>query len=271
MFWVLHADSPQQDQRYVYAEFREQLTRDEAGWYEAGLLQKGNHPTLPTNKQGSLCRQQNLQRKLQRFELDEAYGATIEEQKSEGVVEPGNKQAKGVEFYIPHKPVVKEGAETTKLKLRIVYNASAKSHTEVDTEGVSLNDCLNPGPALQNNMWNVLVRSRAHPIAVNGDIKQEFLQVRVRVVFGLTSSSFLLGGVIEHHLAAGNLESHAKLPRLTGSVREFCPLVSLAYDARFRVDYFESIFRNSVTGVAWCYTISMAHISYIGFEVRVWG
>ncbi len=45
------------------------------------------------------------------------------------------------------------------------------------------------------------------------------------------------------------------------------------YDARFRVGYFESIFRNSVTDVAWCYTISMAHISYIGlgFGVRVWG
>ena len=46
---------------------------------------------------------------------------------------------------------------------------------------------------------------------------------------------------------------------------------TLSYDARFRVGYFESIFRNSVTGVAWCYTISMAHISYIGFGVRVWG
>ena len=215
------ADSPQQDQREVYAEFREQLTRDEAGWYETGLPWKGNHPTLPTNEQGSLCRLRNLKRKLQRSELDEAYGAKIEEQKSEGVVELANEQAKGVEFYIPHKPVVKEGAETT--KLRIVYDASAKSHTE----GVSLNDCLNPGPALQNNMWNVLVRSRAHPVAVNGDIKQAFLQVRVRekdrdalrfhwqqgtqgeleilrftrVVFGLTSSPFLLGGVIEHHLA----------------------------------------------------------------------
>ena len=33
--------------------------------------------------------------------------------------------------------------------------------------------------------------------------------------------------------------------------------------------YFESIFHNSVTGAAGCYTISMAHISYIGFGVRV--
>ena len=78
--------------------------------------------------------------------MDEAYGEKIEEQRSEGVVEPANHHAKGVEFYIPHKPVVKERAETT--KLRIVYDASAKAQADA----VSLNDCVNPGPVLQNNM-----------------------------------------------------------------------------------------------------------------------
>ena len=152
--------------------------------------------------------------------MDEAYGEKIEEQRSEGVVEPANHRAKGVEFCIPHKPVVKERAETT--KLRIVYDASAKAQVDA----VSLNDCLNPGPVLQNNMWNILVRSRVHPVAVNRDLKKSFLEERVkeedmdalrfhcqpggsaeletlrftRVMFGLTSSPFLLGGVIEHHL-----------------------------------------------------------------------
>jgi hypothetical protein len=51
-----------------------------------------------------------------------------------------NDQAKGVEFYIPLKPVVKENAETT--KLRKVYDASAKAHADT----VSFYDCLNPGP-----------------------------------------------------------------------------------------------------------------------------
>ena len=41
----------------VYKEFREQLTRDpEKGWYETGLPWKGDHPPLPTNKEGSLRR-----------------------------------------------------------------------------------------------------------------------------------------------------------------------------------------------------------------------
>jgi hypothetical protein len=168
--------------------------------------------------------------------MDEAYAVKIEEQKAEGVVEPANSRVKGVEFYIPHKPIVKENAETT--KLRIVYDASGKAHAD----DVSLNDCLNPGPVLQNKMWNVLVRSRAHPVVVNEDLKKAFLQVRVkeedrdalrfhwqpgenseletlrftRVMFGLTSSPFLLGGVIEQHL--DNRES--RMPEAVAELRK---------------------------------------------------
>ena len=48
------ADSPAGDQLEVYKEFREQLTRNpEKGWFETGLPWKGDHPPLPTNKDGS--------------------------------------------------------------------------------------------------------------------------------------------------------------------------------------------------------------------------
>ena len=57
-----------------------------------------------------------------------------------------------------------------------MYDASAKAHTDA----VSLNDCSNLGPVLQNNTWNILIRSRMHPVAVNRDLKKGFLQVRVR-------------------------------------------------------------------------------------------
>ena len=58
-------------------------------------------------------------------------------------------------FYLPHRPVIRESTETT--KLRIVYDASSKQ-TESFT---SQNDCLG---SLQNSMWNFLVRSRFKPI-----------------------------------------------------------------------------------------------------------
>ena len=72
------------------------------------------------------------------------------------------------EFYIPHKPVVRESAETT--KLRVVYDAPARAHSGAP----SLTECLNPGPPLQNQLWSVLVRTRFHPVAIAGDTNRPF-------------------------------------------------------------------------------------------------
>lgn len=80
----------------------------------------------------------------------------------------------GEEFYIPHKAVEREAAEST--KLRIVYEASVW----VSEKTPSLNECLHAGPPLQNKLWALLVRARFHPVILTGDIKQAFLQVRIR-------------------------------------------------------------------------------------------
>ena len=108
--------------------------------------------------------------------------------------------------------------------MRIVYDASARA----TPESPSLNECLYPGPPLQNKLWDILVRQRAYPIAVTADIQKAFLQIRIRecerdalrfhwrksehgklellrftrALFGLAPSPFLLGGVIEAHLDA---------------------------------------------------------------------
>ena len=149
------------------------------------------------------------------------YDAVIREQLEEGVVERAPTEATGKEFYLPHRAVVRENAETT--KLRVVYDASARAHSGAP----SLNECLHAGPPLQNKLWSHLTRSRFHPVAVAGDIRKAFLQVRIRqaerdalrfhwivdiqsreeetlrftrVLFGLSPSPFLLNGVIQQHL-----------------------------------------------------------------------
>ena len=107
--------------------------------------------------------------------------------------------------------------------MRIVYDASARE----TRDSPSLNDCLYPGPPLQNKLWDVLLHQRGYPVVISGDIQKAFLQVRVRenerdalrfhwrceedsqletlrftrVLFGLASSPFLLAGVIEQHLS----------------------------------------------------------------------
>ena len=41
------ADSASGDQHEVYSEFKEQLKRDEEGWYETGLLHVEREPPIP--------------------------------------------------------------------------------------------------------------------------------------------------------------------------------------------------------------------------------
>ena len=208
------ADSPAGDQLEVYQEFKEQLTRSPEGWYETGLPWKGNHPELPTNKTGSIRRLQQLVKKLERDNNYTAYDNVIQEQIEQGVVEVAPAVVVGNEFYLPHKAVIRQQAESS--KLRVVYDASAKERGDQP----SLNDCL------QNLLWTVLVRNRIHPVAITGHLQKAFLQVRIReaerdalrfhwkppgqsnievyrftrALFGLTSSPFLLCGVINQHL-----------------------------------------------------------------------
>ena len=117
-----------------------------------------------------------------------------------------------------------------------MYDASAHAHNDAP----SLNDCLQAGPPLQNQLWSVLTRNRFHSGAVTGDIRKAFLQIKIRqaerdslrfhwikdvhsseveilrftrVVVGLAPSPFLLIGVIQQHLDLWR-------PRLPESVSE---------------------------------------------------
>lgn len=70
----------------------------------------------------------------------EKYDAIIQDQLTQGIVERVEGEANAKEFYIPHKPVVRETAEST--KFHIVYDATARA---CDKEP-SLNDCIEGQP-----------------------------------------------------------------------------------------------------------------------------
>ena len=215
-------DRPDGDQQSVYDDFKEQLRRSDEGWYETGLIWKHGHDLLPNNKQGSLRRLESLLKKLQKEpNLLDQYDEVIQDQLAKGIVERVSSDPVGREFYIPQKPVVRESAEST--KLRIVFDASARSNER----SPSLNEDLETGPPLQNLLWDILVRNRLKPVALTGDLKQAFLQVRIRLedrdalrfhwikdkktsnvevlrftraLFGMAHSPFLLGGTLHQHL-----------------------------------------------------------------------
>ena len=121
---------------------------------------------------------------------------------------------------MPHKAVVRETAQTT--KVRIVYDTSAT----ISSKNVSLNECLETGPPLQNLIWGILTRSRFRSILLWGDIEKVFLQIVIwepekdvlrfhwvdslesknieilrftRLVFSLTQSPFILEGTLKKH------------------------------------------------------------------------
>lgn len=115
-------------------------------WQLGWQPEEVNHPTLSTNEAWSKRRLEQLIRKLQRYGQYKEYDSIIQEQLQEGVVEPAPEVATGIEFYIPHKALTRENAEST--KLRIVYDSSAREKENQP----SLNDCLNPGPPLTNRL-----------------------------------------------------------------------------------------------------------------------
>lgn len=99
-----------------------------------------------------------------------AYHNIMLEQEKRAIIEPvPTNQLHRSCHYVPHFGVFKESPTTP---LRVVYDCSCKT-----PEGVSLNDCLDIGPPLQNDMLHILLRFRLHNIAISADIEKAFHQV----------------------------------------------------------------------------------------------
>lgn len=80
-------------------------------------------------------------------------------------------------YFMPHHAVIKGESLTT--KLRVVFDASAKTRT-----GISLNDALMTGPALQDDLFSLVTRFRSHSyvlifLCTKADIEKMFRQVRM--------------------------------------------------------------------------------------------
>ena len=161
------------------------------------------------------------------------YNDILLEQKNMGIIEEVQDEDEDtLKHYLPHHCVVKPDKTTT--KLRLVYDASAKS----SKNACSLNDCLYRGPVLLPELGGMLLRFRVFPIAVCSDVEKAFLQIGLhekdrdvtrflwvkditkplskhnlvvyrfcRVPFGVVSSPFLLAATLRHHLTESKVPS----------------------------------------------------------------
>ena len=247
--------------------------------YSTKLPWKEAHKPLPTNYGVSVARLKGQLSKLKKSpEVLQEYDNIIKDQLERGIVEKvvGLDNSSNV-HYLPHHAVIREEAETT--KLRIVYDASCREKHN----GTSLNDCLHVGPSLNPLLFDLLVSWRHHQIALVADIEKAFLNIEVhpddrnclrflwvndvssqspsietyrfnRVVFGVNSSPFLLNAVLRHHI-----DKYAEVdPQFVSHVRN-----------EFYVDDLASGAKNVTAAVELYYKVKN-RMAEGGFHLRKW-
>ena len=142
------------------------------GRYEVAIPWIDDEPPLYCNRKSAEDRLYSLERHLKRRpDVAEKYCQVLEANVNKGYIrklEPGEVDD-GPSWYLPHFPVVREDKETT--KVRIVYDSAARYG------GISLNDTMLPGPKLQQDIFDVLLRFRRNPVALVADLTEMFSQV----------------------------------------------------------------------------------------------
>ena len=137
-------------------------------------------------------------------------------------------------YYLPHRPVL---TPTKNTKIRPVFDATARVSGKP-----SLNDVLDKGPSLVELIPDIMDRFRLFPIGLSADIEKAFLQLSIspqhrdflrffhplgngkeiiyrhcRVVFGVSSSPFLLGASLHHLFEQSSLECSGVISKLKHS------------------------------------------------------
>ena len=209
------------------------------GRYAVTLPWRPGKAELPNNFGLTIGRLRSALRRLRKDEhLMEEYDKTMKEQIESGILERVHRplQADGPRvYYIPHQPVFKSNSSTT--KMRIVFDVSSGRP--------SLNSLLFRGKVYAGKddkaIAAILLRARFMPNLICMDLARAFLQVILqkqdrdvtrimwpwkplfqdepliyrftRVTFGLGPAPFLLGAVVERHLANSNSPWAPKLIR----------------------------------------------------------
>lgn len=187
--------------------------------YETKLLWESNSDELDSNFENAKRRFENLRDKLSKnSEICQEYKSIIQEQQKGGIVENSISSACDSSYFMPHRAVIRPDKETS--RVRIVFDASSKKENSK-----SLNDLLVPGPNLNPNLLDLILKFRKYEIAFSADIEKAFLMIGIakedrkylkflwfhdndsfkimnmtRLPFGVTTSPFILAATIKYHI-----------------------------------------------------------------------
>ncbi|XP_065889723.1 uncharacterized protein [Dysidea avara] len=206
------------------------ITCEENGSYVVKFPWKEDHAPLPSNYEVCKRRTRSLVRRLASTpELMITYDQIIKDQERRGFVEKVNSTSIIPAHYIPHHHVRKDSVTTP---IRVVYDCSC----QMSNNHSSLNDCLEVGPSLVNDLCSILLRFRVHKFGFTTDIENAFLHVKLQeddrdftrffwlstpenpesefdvyrfkvVLFGSASSPFMLNATHRLHLSNQNSET----------------------------------------------------------------
>ena len=141
--------------------------------FKLALLWKPDRPPLPNNYTMAMRRLESVERRLQKDpNLAQGYGKAIGAYVEKGFARKltDTERAESTEeWLLPHHPVL----SPHKPLPRVVFDSAAVH------DGVCLNDCLEAGPSLHNDLPGILMRFRERPVALAGDVSDMFCHVRL--------------------------------------------------------------------------------------------
>lgn len=156
--------------------YRQTTTRDSLGRYIVSLPFKDTPSKLGDSLQASMRRYLSLERKLLlQPEMRQEYDKVIKDYLEKGYLNPcsRNINESSLQYVIPHHGIVRKDKSTT--KLRVVLDGSMKS-----SSGLALNDILQVGPNLQNDLFRIILNFRLFNVAISADIRQMYLRILVK-------------------------------------------------------------------------------------------
>jgi len=106
-------------------------------------------------------------------ELKVQYHNFMKEYEELGHMEPVKSQeGKQTCYFLPYHPVFKERVTTT--KTRVVFDGNAKT-----SNGLSINEILQVGPNVQQDLFSIVLRFRTHQVCFTADIAKMYRQIKL--------------------------------------------------------------------------------------------
>ncbi|XP_062698761.1 uncharacterized protein LOC134284192 [Aedes albopictus] len=265
---VRHQDILESDAETRARKIMEATTRRIGNRFETGLVWKTDIVEFPDSFPMALRRLQCLERRMDKDPLlKENIHLQVQEYQQKGFAHLATEDELAEAdprriWYLPLGAVYNPKKPG---KVRLIWDAAAK------VDGISLNSLLLPGPDLLVSLVSVQFLFRQYPVAVSGDIKEMFHQMRV-IERDRPSQSFLFRYIMDVlTFGAASSPTSAQFVK-NRNAQEFANEFPRAADAIIKRHYVDD-YLDSFETIDEAKTVS-GEVKWIhaqgGFEIRNW-